>query len=289
MSNTALAEIDQELRKPKPVVSPIGNRPGPKLVAPRPPLFVDCLLEPAGWQSRQRRLTAMLSLALQLVGLGILILIPLMFTNVLPPQQLVTLLIAPPPPPPPPPPPAAAAPVRVKPLVGEIASGHLIAPTRIPNKIRLIKEDEAPPSVASFGVIGGVPGGVAGGQLGGVLGGIISSSSSHSVGPPPVAAAPKRLRISQGVSVGQLIARVQPEYPTIAKAARIQGTVVLNAWITKEGTIERLTVVSGHPMLVKAALDAVQQWRYRPFTLNGEPIQVETAVTVTFSMTGEGQ
>jgi protein TonB len=85
---------------------------------------------------------------------------------------------------------------------------------------------------------------------------------------------------------GLLVHRVEPPYPTLAKAARIQGEVKLQAIISKQGTIENLRVISGHPMLVKAAVDAVEQWRYRPYILNGEPIEVETQITVNFVLAG---
>ena len=85
---------------------------------------------------------------------------------------------------------------------------------------------------------------------------------------------------------GNLILRVQPDYPTIARQARVQGQVVLRAMISREGTIENLQVLSGHPMLVRAAVNAVQQWRYRPYVLNGEPIEVETEVKVNFVLSG---
>ena len=85
---------------------------------------------------------------------------------------------------------------------------------------------------------------------------------------------------------GNLIHRVQPDYPLPARSARIQGEVVLAAIIGKDGSIQNLHVLKGHPMLVKAALDAVQQWRYRPYVLNGDPVEVETQVTVNFVLSG---
>jgi len=85
---------------------------------------------------------------------------------------------------------------------------------------------------------------------------------------------------------GNLIHRVQPEYPQLARQARIQGTVVLRAVISREGRIENLQVLSGHPLLVPAALDAVRQWRYRPYSLNDQPVEVETQITVNFTLTG---
>ena len=85
---------------------------------------------------------------------------------------------------------------------------------------------------------------------------------------------------------GNLIFRIQPEYPPLARQARVEGTVVLRAMISREGLIENLQVLSGHPMLIRAAADAVRQWRYRPYQLNGEPVEVETQVTVNFVLSG---
>ena len=88
---------------------------------------------------------------------------------------------------------------------------------------------------------------------------------------------------------GYLIHQVEPVYPPLARAARVQGTVELHALITTQGTIEKLQVLRGHPLLVKAAVDAVDEWRYRPYVLNGEPVEVETDVTVKFSLSGGWQ
>lgn len=143
----------------------------------------------------------------------------------------------------------------------------------------MIKEDAAPPPMMAN--MTGVAGGTGEGTPGGVLGGIISSTP---VEVPKVA--PQRIRVSQGVSQGLVIHRVQPVYPMLARSARIQGTVVLQAEISKEGTIQDLRLISGHPMLTQAAIDAVKQWRYKPYFLNGEPVQVETTISVVFSLGG---
>jgi protein TonB len=209
-----------------------------------------------------------------------MILIPLIYTEALPKQQLMTFLVAPPPPPPPPPPPAAQPVVHVQKVVSELDNGELRTPTKIPKKI-LITEDKEQP-VASTGVVGGVPGGVPGGQMGGVIGGIISSTP---VAVPKVAT-PQRVRVSAGVTEGLLIHKVQPTYPPLARSARIQGQVVLQAVIGKDGTIQGLHAVSGHPMLTPAAIDAVKQWRYKPYFLNGEPVEVDTQITVNFTLAG---
>src|ERR1700728_1391591 len=245
-------------------------------------MFEDSLLESGGRLKTKRGRTTTFAIILEIALIGVMVLMPLIFTEALPKQQLMTFLVAPPPPPPPPPP--AAAPVHVvKQVQTDIVNGALRTPTKIPQKIQMIKEDEAPPpAMASSGVVGGVPGGIPGGQMGGVIGGIISSTP---VAVPKVAT-PQRVRVSQGVSTGLLIRKVNPTYPPSARQARIQGQVVLHAVISKDGSIENLTLVSGHPMLAPAAIEAVKQWKYRPYLLNGEPIEVDTEVLVNFTLAG---
>ncbi len=245
-------------------------------------MFEDSLIESGGKLKTKRGATTLFSFVLQMILLGVLILIPLLYTEALPKQQLMTFLVAPPPPPPPPPP--AAAPIKVvKQIQTEIINGQLRTPTKIPQKIQMIKEEEAPPPMNSVaGVVGGVPGGVPGGQMGGVIGGIISSTPVS----VPKAATPTRVRVSQGVTQGLLIRKVQPTYPPLARQARIQGAVLLQAEISKDGTIQNLRLISGHPMLTSAAIDAVKQWRYKPYILNGEPVEVETQITVNFTLSG---
>ena len=221
-------------------------------------------------------------MGVQVLFLAILILIPLIYTEALPRQQLMTFLVAPPPPPPPPPPPAAVPIKVVKVVQTDIVNGQLRTPTKIPEKVAMIKEEAAPPPMTTAGVIGGVPGGVPGGSMGGVIGGIIGSTP---VAVPKVAT-PTRVRVSAGVQQGNLISQVKPVYPVIAKSARIQGAVVLQAEVSKQGTIENLRVISGHPMLLQNALDAVKQWRYKPYLLNGDPVPVETTITVNFTLSG---
>jgi protein TonB len=247
----------------------------------RDTFFTDILLEVDAKDKTQRRWAATTSVVIQCVVLGLLLIIPLFFTEALPKAQLLTLLVAPPPPPPPPPPAAAPIPVQVvRRVESEIMDGRLRAPSRIPQRVQMIHEDEAPPPLTGGGVIGGVVGGVPGGQMGGVIGGIIASANTNV--PKVQVAPPQRIRVSSGVVAGLIIRKVEPEYPPIARTARIQGEVVLNAIISKEGTIENLTVESGHPLLIPAALAAVRQWRYRPFFVSGEPVEVETRVIVTF-------
>jgi protein TonB len=242
-------------------------------------MFEDSLVESAGRIKTRRGITTFLSFGLQMVLLGIMVLIPLIYTEALPKAQMMTFIAAPPPPPPPPPPPAAA-PVKVVKVQTEIVNNQLRAPTKIPKEIKMVKEDEAPPQMA--GVMGGVPGGTPGGSMGGVLGGIVSTASL----PPPKVATPTKVRVSSGVVAGNKISGPNPVYPAIAKTARIQGTVILQASISKEGTIQGLHAVSGPPMLYQSAIDAVRQWRYKPYILNGEPVEVETTIQVNFTLNG---
>jgi len=246
-------------------------------------MFEDSLIESGGKLKTKRGWTSLISFAIQVAIVGVMVLIPLIFTEALPKTQLMTFLVAPPPPPPPPPP--AAAPVKVvKQIQTDIVNGQLRTPTKIPKKVEIIKEDEAPPPVmATTGVVGGVPGGVPGGSMGGVLGSIASAGSVAAL---PKVATPQRVRVSSGVQSGLLVRKVQPTYPPLARQARIQGTVVLQAQISKTGDIENLQLVSGHPMLAPAAIEAVKQWKYKPYLLNGEPVEVETTVQVNFSLAG---
>ena len=104
--------------------------------------------------------------------------------------------------------------------------------------------------------------------------------------PPPKPVPQQRIRVGGNVEAGARINNVAPEYPAIAKVAHISGTVVLHAVIAKDGTIEQLEYVSGPPMLVKSAMDAVKQWRYKPYLLNGDPVEVETTINVDFNLGG---
>lgn len=247
------------------------------------PMFADSLLE-LGQQKKRQTFATSVSFVLNCVVIGVMLIMPLVFTESLPKAQLLTFLVAPPPPPPPPPPAAE----QVQRVVHQIetdmlSTGQLRTPSKIPQKIQMIREDEAPPPMpAGGGVVGGI-GGLPGGQVGGVIGSIVSATSNAAV-PKFIAPVPQRVRISQGVTKGLLIQKIEPPYPPLARAARVQGEVVLSAVIDANGQITNLQLVSGHPMLVPAAISAVKQWRYKPYLLNGQPVEVETTITVIFSL-----
>jgi protein TonB len=238
--------------------------------------------------------TVMVAFIAQIVLLTVAVILPMIYFDVLPKTTLSTMLIAPPPPPPPPPPPAAPAPVKiVKVIPRQFDAGKLMAPKSVPKEIAQIKEEELPPATSgAVGVVGGVPGGVAGGTPGGVLGGIIGSVPSAAPPPPPPPPppaekkkeAPKRITIGGNVQQAKLVRQPKPVYPPLAKQARISGVVHLAAVISANGTIQDLKVISGHPLLIPAALEAVKQWVYQPTLLNGEPVEVQTQIDVNFTL-----
>jgi len=283
-----------EIHEPETTQAKAANRepatpPRQELVwgppVPQRAMFSDSVLE-FGTQSKRKAMATTMSFVVNIVAITVLLALPLVFTEELPKAQLLTFLVAPPPPPPPPPPAAAQVQKVVHQIQTDLLStGALRTPTKIPQKVQMIKEDEAPPPMAATGgVVGGVPGGIPGGQLGGVIGGIVNATSNLSV-PKFMPVVPQRVRISQGVTRGLMIHKVEPLYPPLAKSARVQGDVVLTAIISTNGDIQNLQLVSGHPMLVPAALAAVKQWRYKPYLLNGQPVEVETTITVIFALT----
>src|SRR5256714_5702924 len=241
-------------------------------------MFDDMVVSSPHPSRTNNRWTVVVSMIFQTIFLGILILIPLIYTEALPKPMMATMLPAPPPPPPPPPPPVQAQVVHIKPQVHLMDAGKLMQPKVIPKDVKIIKEDA--PDV-SQGMTGGVPGGVAGGSMGGVIGGVIGGMGGA---PPPPKPAQQRIRQGGSVQAALLVNKVQPVYPPLARQTRISGTVRLHAIISKTGTVESLEVLSGHPLLVRAAMDAVQQWKYRPTQLNGEPVEVDTTIDVIFSL-----
>lgn len=160
--------------------------------------------------------------------------------------------------------------------------GHsLMMPSSIPTTIANLNDAGPPPELPSgLGVEGGT--GLAGGRDP-VWGGI--GVGMNPLPPPPPVPVARPPRVSHMME-GNLIQRVQPVYPQLARQARVQGVVVLRAVISAEGRIENLQVISGHPLLVPAAVEAVRQWRYRPYVLNDQPVEVETQITVNFTLAG---
>jgi protein TonB len=232
-------------------------------------MFEDSLVESTGRIRTHSRQLAVGSFLLQALLLSALIAYPLLHPSALPKQSLTFLLTAPAPPP---------APVRLPQQATTTSHASAIvmanvfaAPARIPQHIAQGGDSTAPAGVdIGFDHTGSIPGSD-----------LIDALPAKPMAKPAPPKGP--VRISTGVAAGMLLVPIQPVYPAIAKAARIQGTVVVQATISKAGTIENLRAISGPPMLQSAAIDAIRQARYRPFLLNGEPVEVETTINVVFS------
>lgn len=240
-------------------------------------MFTESLQESSAHS--RRGWTTILSFAVQTVVIATLVLLPLFYTQALP--GIVTLgpLIGPPPGEP-----AHAASneqrsTRVS--TSEVIGNTVREPIHIRKGVAEIHDQASPEPVVDNGFA--VPGSTGSGEGGMQIMSLLATPPKPPVPPPP---ATRRIQVSGGVSQGFLIQQVRPAYPAVAIAARVQGPVVLNALISRGGTIENLRLMSGHPMLAQAAIDAVRQWRYRPYLLNGEPVEVETQITVNFTLGG---
>lgn len=250
--------------------------------------FQSSVIEANRMKSGSKLLDILISLSLNVSLLAAPILAGLYFTDSINLKQFAsTFLVAPPPPPPPPPAPAAvvvrsAAPNR---RVFENA-GKLLAPAVIPKNIAEIKEAPLTPDSDPAGMIGGVPGGVAGGSMGGVIGGVIGGVRTAVAMP----IAPKENKPKEPVRVGgrvrepELVKRVEPHYPELARQTHLSGVVLIDAIIDENGNVVEMKVVSGHPLLIQSGVNAVRQWKYKPTYLNDTPVPVQLIITVTFKL-----
>lgn len=242
-------------------------------------MFADSLLE-SNWDNRSHRgWTTLASFAMQALAVGILLMLPLIYSEGLPKLRLTTIgaPIGPPPGPPAEGPRHPAG--RMHLVMHPIA---IFAPHEIPPTIERGNDEIPVPDVdACTGCVPGATG--IPGVNNPIMGAISGSAPVIPLPPPkPTAPAPRVSRMMEG----NLIYKPQPIYPPTARAVRVQGAVVLRAIISRAGTIENLQALSGHPLLIPAAIEAVKQWRYRPYVLNGEPVEVETRVTVNFILSG---
>lgn len=243
-------------------------------------MLEDALFESQGSKRARNPVTAAVSVLAHVVTIGLLVLIPLLQTQALtiPPIDMSLWV----PKQPTPVSVFAARPQRVQKYV-KAEPDVLTEPTAIPARIAYIDEPARPS-------IGFVP--PAGGDgVGSLLLGMVNRQpevEAPPVPPPPPPPPPAPIKASPiRVSVldkAALIHQVNPVYPPLARQTRVQGLVVLEATISKEGSIEGLRIISGHPLLTRAAIDAVKQWKYRPVFLDGEPVDVITTVTVNFTL-----
>lgn len=240
-------------------------------------MFAESLIETSWAQRSRRSWTTLTSFGIQAIAIGVLLMIPLLSNVVLPAVRTVSTPITmgrrdP-------------GPAPLEPTHGF----HSNVVEIIPNMHQIMM-----PRYIPHGITQGQDSGTAGPAIGGptidiglpfnpAAGPSLPFIGTRQVIPIHPAVNVKPLRISNMLP-GSLIRRVEPSYPPLAKAARVQGPVVLEAVISKTGTIENLQLISGHPMLAGAAIDAVRQWRYKPYILNGEAIEVETQITVNFTL-----
>jgi periplasmic protein TonB len=232
-------------------------------------MFEDSLFESVGRIRTRSRRYAVGTTLLEAALVGVVVIIPYLYPSALPPRLLSVPLISPPPTAPPAPPQTASA-TAVRPV--NLAT-MLTAPRRIPTTIALVAI-RAPEPLGPVGI-------------GQENGNAVSIPWIGPSSPPPLpqvhlAKSSGPLRLSSGVAAGQLLAPIRPRYPAIALAANVQGTVVVAATISTTGRIENLRVLGGPPLLVRAAVDAIREARYRPFLLNGQPVKVETTINVQF-------
>ena len=261
----------------------------PEVVGVAHDVFAEAMLEDASSHQRRNAFDWIASIGVHFAILAVLLILPLYFTTGLDAQKLnLTFLATPSMPAGPPPPPlassAVARPAHVVPN-RTLTAGQLTAPTFIPKAV--VTGAEIPGSLPDEtlagvpgGVPGGIPGGVVGGSIGGVLGGVLKAL------PPPVAiAGPKSpVRVGGDVKPPRLLYGPEPDYPTLARQAKISGVVIIEAVIDEFGSVKGMRVISGHPMLVHSALTAVSKRKYEPTILDGEPTPIDLRVEISFSI-----
>jgi len=260
--------------------------PPPKAM-PRQEVFAEAILEETSAHQKRSPLDWAASMGVHAVVLSALLIAPLYFTAGLDFHKLNVTFLAPPamPAAPPPPPMASIAVARRAPSTPArfFVAGKLTVPTVIPKSIDTTPEA---PLAAPEEAFAGVPGGVPGGQMGGVLGGVLGGVGKGVLPPasPAVASGPKvPVRVGGNVKPPRLLFGPDPEYPVLARQSRLGGIVVVDAIIDEHGNVTGMHVISGHPLLIPAALAAVSKRRYEPTILDGEPTPIDLRVEITFT------
>jgi protein TonB len=243
-------------------------------------MFEDSLFDSGQALCKRKTWPKLISFVIEGCAIGLLVLAPLIYTQGLPKQQIVEILRSPSPP----------AERSREQVVHELPrasgqkqilnDGFLHEPLSIPRVTSMVPDEptiEGPPNMSDL-LIEGTPTGASNTMI---------TEIARAVPPTVVEpAVPQKLRVSSGVAAGMLAYQLKPTYPRLAMQARIHGTVVLQAVIGKDGTVHDLHAISGHPLLVPAAIEAVKQWRYRPYLLNHEPVEVDTQINVNFTLGG---
>ncbi len=243
--------------------------------------FLKGMLETPWRQGRRSPAEWALSILLHIAIVSAVVLTPLFYTQVIDLRTFQTMLLVAPRPPAAAPPPATTAPKAVKPVVHLLEAKALTAPAVIPAKVRIVRDEVAPPDPVVDGVIGGVPGGVSGGVLGGIIGGIAATKVAP---PPPVSKAGRILRIGGDIKAPRELYKPAPVYPPVAQIARTQGVVTIDALIDEHGNVVQAKAIDGPGLLIPAALAAVKKWKYEPTYLDGVPVSISMHVEVKFTL-----
>jgi periplasmic protein TonB len=252
----------------------------PPTIAKAEETFLKGMLE-SPWKQRRRSPTEWaLSILLHVIIVSTVVLMPLFFGQVIDLRAFQATFLVAPRPPAAAPPPTMAAQSTVKPAVHLLQSQTLMAPTVIPAKIRIVRDEVTPPDPGMVGVIGGVPGGASGGVLGGIMGGIAAKPAP----PPPAATAGRTLRVGGVIKPPRELYKPPPVYPPIAQIAHTQGVVTIDALIDEHGDVVQAQAIDGPGMLIPAALAAVLKWKYEPTYLNGQPVSIKMHVQVKFTL-----
>jgi protein TonB len=274
-----LNDIDSVVRPRRSIVLPPAQNP-------QQDVFAEAMLEKSSTHQKRDPLKWAASFAAHLAVLTILLIMPLYFSQGLNLQKLnSTLLIAPAPPSAAPPPPPIAAEVHTVRSIPKatFTPGKLTAPSFVPKAV-VTTPDAGVPDVAIAGISGGVPGGIPGGQIGGILGGVMGGVAAP-VAPTAISEGPKKpVRVGGDVKPPKLLSGPAPVYPILARQSHVAGIVVIEAIIDERGNVVQEKVISGHPLLVQAALKAVSERKYEPTILDGEPQSVDLRVEVNFEV-----
>ena len=249
-------------------------------------VFLNALLEmPTTQQARRSPLKWLSAMGLHIVIVAALIIVPLYTTGTIHLNEYHEIPVVAPPPPPAPARGAVAPHIAHPKAKLDYTLQKLTEPTVIPKSVSSGSDNVGEAAPDFGGVEGGAPGGVIGGQVGGVVGGVLGGTGT-AVPPPPPPARPvqKVVHVGGRVKAPRQTYSVNPPYPLLAHDAHIWGTVVVEAVIDEHGNVVQARVVSGHPLLIDAALKAVVQWKYEPTTLNGQPVSVELQVQVHFNL-----
>jgi protein TonB len=241
--------------------------------------FLKGMLETPWKQGRRNPAEWALSILLHVVVVGAVVLAPLFFTQVIDLRNFQAMFLVAPRPPAAPPPPVAAQRLA-KPIAHLLQPKTLMAPTLIPRKVEVVRDEVVLPDLNADGVMGGVPGGDSGGVMGGIIGGIGGAPKL----PPPPAKTGRIVRVGGLVKAPRELYKPDPVYSPIARTARVEGVVTIDALIDEHGNVVQAQAIDGPGLLIPSALAAVMKWKYEPTYLDGEPVSMKMHVEVSFKL-----